>query len=78
MPDELLPTIIVNLHRRIVEGFPTYNDQTGLLVSVLISHIFLLVIVNGIWPNNDIWDGIQEGLRSLQHVSNRSPNYKKR
>ncbi|KAJ9549714.1 hypothetical protein OSB04_022257 [Centaurea solstitialis] len=35
MPDELLPTVIVNLHRRIVEGFPTYNDQTGLLAVAL-------------------------------------------
>ncbi|KAI3727828.1 hypothetical protein L6452_16448 [Arctium lappa] len=35
MPDELLPTVILNLHGRIVEGFLTYNDQTGLLAVAL-------------------------------------------
>ncbi|KAI3787534.1 hypothetical protein L1987_42072 [Smallanthus sonchifolius] len=31
MPDELLPTVILNLHQRIIEGFVTHNDQSGLL-----------------------------------------------
>ncbi|KAI3501532.1 hypothetical protein L1887_29403 [Cichorium endivia] len=35
MPDQLLPTVILNLHERIVEGFLTHNDQTGLLAIAL-------------------------------------------
>ncbi|KAL8253853.1 hypothetical protein R6Q59_032074 [Mikania micrantha] len=35
MPDELLPTVILNLHQRIFEGFPTHNDQSGLLAVAL-------------------------------------------
>lgn len=40
MPNELLPTVILNLHERIVEGFHIHNDQTGLLVSVPLSDFF--------------------------------------
>ncbi|GJU17487.1 HEAT repeat-containing protein 6 isoform X1 [Tanacetum coccineum] len=35
MPDELLPTVILNLHERIVEGFHIHNDQIGLLAGAL-------------------------------------------
>ncbi|KAK9076613.1 hypothetical protein SSX86_004947 [Deinandra increscens subsp. villosa] len=35
MPDELLPTVISNLHQRIIEGFLTHNDQSGLLAVAL-------------------------------------------
>ncbi|CAI9274657.1 unnamed protein product [Lactuca saligna] len=35
MPDQLLPTVILNLHERIVEGFLSHNDQTGLLAVAL-------------------------------------------
>nr|GEU72704.1 hypothetical protein [Tanacetum cinerariifolium] len=35
MPDDLLPTVILNLHERIVEGFHIHNDQTGLLAGAL-------------------------------------------
>ncbi|KAK1408968.1 hypothetical protein QVD17_41162 [Tagetes erecta] len=35
MPDELLPTVILNLHQRIIEGFLTHHDQSGLLAVAL-------------------------------------------
>ncbi|KAL4570566.1 hypothetical protein LXL04_026222 [Taraxacum kok-saghyz] len=35
MPDQLLPTVILNLHEMIVEGFLTHNDQIGLLAVAL-------------------------------------------
>ncbi|KAI7744521.1 hypothetical protein M8C21_023787 [Ambrosia artemisiifolia] len=35
MPDELLPTVISSLHQRIIEGFLTHSDQSGLLAVAL-------------------------------------------
>ncbi|KAM0015636.1 putative armadillo-like helical protein [Helianthus debilis subsp. tardiflorus] len=35
MPDELLPTVILSLHQRIIEGFLTHSDQSGLLAVAL-------------------------------------------
>nr|XP_043638828.1 HEAT repeat-containing protein 6 isoform X2 [Erigeron canadensis] len=36
MPDELLATVILNIHGRIVEGFHSHHDQTGLLAASLV------------------------------------------
>ncbi|XP_071692294.1 uncharacterized protein [Rutidosis leptorrhynchoides] len=35
MPEDLLPTVILNLHERIIEGFLNHNDQNGLLAVAL-------------------------------------------
>ncbi|XP_076881431.1 uncharacterized protein LOC143529544 [Bidens hawaiensis] len=62
MPDELLLTVIVNLHQRIIEGFSIHNDQSGLLAALSCLTDALSVSPSSIKVNEMFVTEISKGL----------------